>query len=221
MIIVSGSPATKTSQLVSYVGSNTSTTSTIAIPAHQAGDIIVVTAFRREIDVPTSIFAPSAGGTVPTWNALGWIWGFAPTGTWTVGFLGCYAVATGSNMTSGTWTNATNMAVNVFRGSGAVTECYRANWSTSQANSTASVQLAATSKDYANGTTFNNKMAVHCCSYANVTIGAPTGWILGSQTSYVTNYYLGGGGPQFTATAQSLSSATGTANIMYEVISYS
>lgn len=76
-----------------------------AIPAHQAGDMILV--FTRGTAALPSI--PAAGGTVPTWTS--------PQGAIANGIALCsaYAIATASNHTTGTWTNAAHICVLVLR----------------------------------------------------------------------------------------------------------
>lgn len=80
-------------------GSNVSESETVTLPAHSAGDLIVVYAY----DVRSGLVAPaipSAGGTVPTWTPIhnnGMT--FASSFNWRA----VYAVATTSTHTSGTW----------------------------------------------------------------------------------------------------------------------
>lgn len=81
----------------------------ITLPTHAVGDIIVICAFRDgSTTVPTK---PTASGTVPAWVDID-----APTGANTCSMRTAYFVATATNHTSGTWTNATGMAAIVIRG---------------------------------------------------------------------------------------------------------
>jgi len=78
----------------------------VAIPAHQPGDLICVFVRRASNTWPT---VPTAGGTVPSW---------LPTqfgGANTLSMGGWYAVATASNHTTGAWTNADQIIVLVLR----------------------------------------------------------------------------------------------------------
>lgn len=84
---------------------------TITIPAHINGDLLVMWAYRDGVTTPPTI--PSAGGSVPTWNTID-----AATGANLNSAACCWAVGTGSS-TSGTWTNATGMSIEVWRGQAA------------------------------------------------------------------------------------------------------
>jgi hypothetical protein len=77
----------------------------VTLPTHAVGDIIVM--FVACSDDTSSLTVPSAGGTVPTWTSI------AATGTHQ---MLRYAVATATNHTSGTWTNAYTFSVAVLRG---------------------------------------------------------------------------------------------------------
>jgi hypothetical protein len=73
---------------------------TVTLPTHAVGDLIIVYAYNASnTTVPT---IPTAGGTVPTWTSFG-----VGGGTLEAAVCG-WAVATATNHTSGTWTNATN-----------------------------------------------------------------------------------------------------------------
>lgn len=80
----------------------------VAIPTHQVGDLLVVCAYRGSTaTVPT---VPTAGGTVPTWGAIDSASGSSNA------IITRAAVATATNHTTGTWTNANEIAVLVIRG---------------------------------------------------------------------------------------------------------
>jgi hypothetical protein len=90
-------------------GQNSQAGATVTIPAHTAGDLIVIAAYRDgSTAVPTK---PTASGTVPAWVDI-----TAAAGANTNSLRTACFVATASNHTSGTWTNATGMAAIVFRG---------------------------------------------------------------------------------------------------------
>ncbi len=93
---------------VSFVGAQGAAATTVTIPAHQVGDLILIFAYRDGSNaVPT---APTAGGTVPTWTQIG------SSGGNTNSSRFHYATATATNTTSGTWTNATELICLVYRG---------------------------------------------------------------------------------------------------------
>jgi len=84
---------------------------TVAIP-HNPGDVLVMFAQASTQNVLPA--APAAGGTVPTWTALG-----ATAGTSWSNSRTAWAVGTGSS-TSGVWTNAGMLVVAVVPGANTV-----------------------------------------------------------------------------------------------------
>lgn len=93
---------------VSYVGANAAAATSVTIPAHQVGDLILIFAYRDGSN--TSPTTPTAGGTVPTWINI------SSVGSNTNSTNFRYAVATSTTTTSGTWTNATEILCMVYRG---------------------------------------------------------------------------------------------------------
>lgn len=87
---------------ISFVGTANGTTSA-TLPAHQAGDLIVIFAVRDGSSTPPTV---PAGYTQITTRA-----------TNTIGGVSGYKIAASSSETSGTWTNATGIIVGVYRGS--------------------------------------------------------------------------------------------------------
>lgn len=82
------------------------------MPLHAVGDMILVFAFNGSTaTLPT---VPTAGGTVPTFTQIQ-----APAAANTCAMRVHYAVATATNHTLGTWTNATNLIVLIIRGQNA------------------------------------------------------------------------------------------------------
>lgn len=89
-------------------GSNSATATSVAIPAHTAGDLLLLFAYRDDNNnYPTK---PSASGTVPTWLDINSGHNNDNCN------LTCYCVATADNHTTGTWTNATGIVVVVITG---------------------------------------------------------------------------------------------------------
>jgi hypothetical protein len=86
---------------ISFVGANSANATTVTIPAHNVGDLLVMFAYR------------SSSNALPT----------VPVGWTTINSAGgannssalAYRIATGSD-TSGTWTNATQLIIQVYRG---------------------------------------------------------------------------------------------------------
>lgn len=84
-----------------YQGQATGTTSA-TLPAHIALDLIIGFAYRHD-------------GTTPPTAPVGWTV-ISSTGASTTSFTCAYRVATDGNTASGTWTNATSVAFQVYRG---------------------------------------------------------------------------------------------------------
>jgi Concanavalin A-like lectin/glucanases superfamily len=80
----------------------------VTMPGHQAGDIIIVAAYRATATAPT---VPTAGGTVPAWTTIN------AAGANSLSMTVVWAVATASNHTTGAFTNATQIIVLVLRSS--------------------------------------------------------------------------------------------------------
>lgn len=88
---------------------NAAAATTVTIPTHVPGDMIIIFAYRDgSTTIPTQ---PAASGTVPTWNII-----TNNTGANTNSSRVSWALATASNHTSGTWTNATGLVAVVIRG---------------------------------------------------------------------------------------------------------
>ena len=93
---------------ISFVGAQGAAATSVAIPAHQIGDIIFIFAFRDGNN--TAPTTPIAGGTVPSWVLIN------SAGANTCSANCRYFVATATTTTSGTWTNATEVLCMVYRG---------------------------------------------------------------------------------------------------------
>lgn len=93
---------------VSFVGAQGNAGTTVTIPTHQVGDLILIFAYRDASNTAPS--TPAASGTVPTWTLIG------SDGANTNSTNFRYAVATATTTTSGTWTNATDLICLVYRG---------------------------------------------------------------------------------------------------------
>mgnify|MGYP001612623541 FL=1 len=97
--------------VVEYVDAAAAAATSVTLPPHQIGDTIVIGVWRANNTLATK---PAAGGTVPTWIDID-----ASTGANNGSMRTAYFIATATNHTSGTWTNATRIAVTVLRGQGA------------------------------------------------------------------------------------------------------
>ena len=88
------------------VGQASAAATTIAIPAHQIGDIIIMFT-RRASNTPAGI--PGSGPTVPVWTTI------LSAGANTLALTAAYTVATQTNHTSGTWGTASHICCIVLR----------------------------------------------------------------------------------------------------------
>lgn len=104
---------------ISFVGAQGNAGTTVTIPAHEAGDLILLLAFRDGSTAP--ITTPAAGGTVPSWVSIA----FVGLNFYSYNFR--YAIATASNTTSGTWTSATEVLCLIYRGTKAIGSSGSAN----------------------------------------------------------------------------------------------
>jgi len=102
-----GSLASSTVALtLTHVASASAAATSVAIPTHMVGDVIIVTC-RRGNTTPPSI--PSAGGTVPTWVTV------ESGGADAVSLVTVMCIATATDTTTGTFTNAAQIIVSVLR----------------------------------------------------------------------------------------------------------
>lgn len=91
-------------QGITYIGAASAAATSVALPTHQKGDLIMIMAFRDD-----SI-------TLPTVPAAGWmVLGTAAEANATSAIL-AYKVASNSSEVSGTWVGATEVVVEVYRG---------------------------------------------------------------------------------------------------------
>jgi hypothetical protein len=92
---------------MNVVGSASGVGTSIALPAHQPGDLIVLSARRAS---NTAIGVPAAGGTVPVWTTAQ-----GGAGANTLALTTVAATATASNHTSGSFNGAAHICVLVLR----------------------------------------------------------------------------------------------------------
>jgi hypothetical protein len=151
---------------VYLTGSVSATGQTIALPPHQAGDLIVFACARNDSNtVPAK---PAAGGTVPTWVDID-----ANTGANNAALRTAYAVATANNHTSGTWntTAATILSAAVIRGQGASPIGGHA-----EAGGAASTSIAAPAITLVNSDASSLILCVHIAATAVTFSAAPAGY---------------------------------------------
>lgn len=139
---------------------------TVAIPAHQPGDLIIITA-RRASNTPAT--TPAAGGTVPTWADL------QSAGANTLSLKTSYTVATAAGHTSGTWTNAEQLCCIVLRSTAPGGSLAVGASSTGNGNNTQTIVYPALALQAANGVSFGVRCGTRTVADTEVA-NAPASW---------------------------------------------
>lgn len=99
---------------VNYEGSNVAIGTSVAIPAHNAGDLILIWAWRATGSTPPT--KPTAVGTVPAWIDITNNTGVTSSSGEDASARTAYFIATSNNHTTGTWTNAEHIIAVVLSG---------------------------------------------------------------------------------------------------------
>ena len=217
MIIIPSNVGTRTSRAVTWISAAIALSSSVTIPAHQTGDIILLTAFNRTVN-PAQVFAPTSGGTVPAWNYLGGLYGFIDGSGNNISFSSNYFKATSSTTTSGTWINANLTMVAVLRPAGATVEINKSQfYDYGQSTSGGTTQVRPSADTYGTG---NGKSVYMFATFANVTIGAMSGWTTGLTHTYSTIEYLSSSPTGNSYTTKTLSPTSNYAGVPVEVVSF-
>lgn len=108
LTLTGGTPIVTNVSNASYISSAAAASSSVTIPTHSIGDLIVIFAFNPF--ATTAPTAPSAGGTVPSWNYID----NANSGSGS-GCTTAYFKATATNTTSGTWSGASHVMAVIVR----------------------------------------------------------------------------------------------------------
>jgi len=154
--------------VATVVGQASAAATSVAIPAHQAGDLIIVAA-RGTAAAPVK---PAAGGTVPAWDTLQS--GIANSmGLTVVAFL-----ATGATTTTGVFTSATHICVLVLRpGAGKRLQTSAARSSVQNANNTQTIIYPALTLANGGGAGTSFGVRVGTRGVAVTAVGTPpTNW---------------------------------------------
>lgn len=153
---------------VSVVGAAAGGTgaTTVAIPAHQPGDMIII---GYGSTISPSI--PAAGGTVPAWQTL-------QTGVAnSVSLAVVYAIATASNHTSGTWASG-KLTVVVLRSTiGGTLTAAPARSSMGNANNTQTIVFPALTLGKADGSSAGVRVGQRGVNAAGL-MTPPSGWTI-------------------------------------------
>lgn len=94
---------------LSFIGVSTSSATTCAIPAHVAGDLIIIVATQSSTGGAVIPTCPAPFTTIFSGQGLG----SSPS---SANIIVGWMIATGSGTTSGTWTTANKMTAAVYRG---------------------------------------------------------------------------------------------------------
>lgn len=144
---------------VSYISGAAAASTTVAMSSHQAGDLIVCYAFRTG---STTLPTIPAGWTTISSQTL------ASPATCAVA---AYKIATSSSETTGTWTSAAGVAVNVFRTTGAWNPRVNIWFGTGNSSTITYPAYAYLAKE----TVWYLRCAGHT-SATNMTTNTPSGW---------------------------------------------
>lgn len=106
--LTGGTPIVTNVSNASYISSAAAASSSVTIPAHSVGDLIVIFAFNPF--TTTAPTAPSAGGTVPSWVYIDNANSVSGSGCTTAQFK-----ATATNTTTGTWSGTSHIMAVVVR----------------------------------------------------------------------------------------------------------
>jgi hypothetical protein len=150
----------------SVVGQASAAATSVAIPAHNVGDLIIVSA-RGTAAAPS---VPAAGGTVPAWATIQS--GLANSiGLTTVAF-----VATATTTTTGVFTNATHICVLVLRPAASQKlQTSAARSSTGNGNNTQTIIYPALTMNDLDGSSFGVRIGTRVVAITAVGT-PPTGW---------------------------------------------
>ena len=185
---------------ISFVGANSAAADNVAIPTHQAGDLIVGTGYS---DVNGVVTKPAA------WTGLsqGVAGGFGRTCA--------FIIASSSGTTSGTWTNATELCVQVYRGAVGI----GSNSPVSTNGNSASINYPTVTLDKTDGTSWVGGVAIHR-SATNVET-APAGMTNRSSTGSTPEaacHDTNGGVASWSAVAASVNASNTWQSTTYEVL---
>jgi hypothetical protein len=153
---------------VTVVGQASAAATSVAIPAHAVGDLIVVMA-RGTAAAPS---VPAASGTVPAWATIQS--GLANS----IGLTVVSFVATATNTTTGAFTNATHIAVLVLRpGAGKRLQTSAARSAVGNGNNTQTIVYPALTLANGGGASTSMGVRVGTRTVAITAVGtAPSGW---------------------------------------------
>lgn len=154
--------------MASVVGQASAAATSVAIPAHNVGDLIIVSA-RGTAAAPS---VPAAGGTVPAWATIQS--GLANA----IGLTVVSFVATATTTTTGVFTNATHICVLVLRAGGSnKLQTSAARSSVGNGNNTQTIIYPALALNNGGGASTSFGVRVGTRTVAITAVGTPpAGW---------------------------------------------
>lgn len=171
---------------------NVAAATSVTIPTHAVGDIIVI--FAMNGTNSTTPGKPTAAGTVPAWVDID-----ANTGSGSAASREVYFVATATNHTSGTWTNLNGLCAVVLRNQNASPLGGHAEADGSSTTSIAAPSITMTATD-------GSSVLLHC-HMARV-VGLPT-WS-SPPAGYTRLATLNSGGHNIALNTKTASTSDGT-----------
>jgi hypothetical protein len=195
---------------VTRIGQATASATSISIPAHQAGDLILITA--RSYGLTGAVVKPSSftliqEGVLAALNS----------------FTSGYIIATHSSHTSSTWTNANRITVTVYRPSAGRTIDIGSSSKIIKSTSSTTLTYPGITLANNNGRSliFRGAMSGNESSTANGMATAPTGYTnyqqIGSNPSLVSHELAGGTSTNPVSQNVTLSSSTENISITAEI----
>lgn len=170
--LTGGTPIVTNVSNASYISSAGAASSSVAIPTHSIGDLIVI--FTLNPFTTTAPTAPSAGGTVPAWNYIDNANSASGSGCTTA-----YFKATATNTTTGSWTNASHIIAVVVRNQNASSPI---GGHASQGGSSATTTAPAVTMTHTDGSSVLLHFHGHSNLGASGWDAAPTGYTRGATS---------------------------------------
>nr|WP_234797256.1 hypothetical protein [Mycobacteroides chelonae] len=170
--LTGGTPIVTNVSNASYISSAAAASSSVTIPTHSIGDLIVI--FTLNPFTTTAPTAPSAGGTVPSWTYID----NANSGSGS-GCTTAYFKATATNTTTGSWTNASHIMAVVVRNQNASSPI---GGHAQQAGSSATTTAPAVTMTHTDGSSVLLHFHGHSNLGASGWDAAPTGYTRGATS---------------------------------------
>lgn len=170
--LTGGTPIVTNVSNASYISSAAAATTSVTIPTHSVGDLIVIFAYNPF--TTTAPTAPSAGGTVPSWVYIDNDNSASGSGCTTAHFK-----ATATNTTTGTWSGASHIMAVVVRNQNASSPI---GGHASQGGSSATTTAPAVTMSHTDGSSVLLHFHGHSNLGASGWDAAPAGYTRGATS---------------------------------------